>query len=69
MFTLRKIIDTDKFKDFLLKVGVNFVTAGVVGVFINHIAGNDLSTMQSTAVSIAFVGLCCTLAGIKRSKR
>gem|GEM_PF-2761638 len=67
---LDRIIDVVQVQEVLLKLGVNFITAGIVGVFINHIAGTDAPTMQSVAVLISFIGLACILLGLlKKGKR
>jgi hypothetical protein len=42
---MEKLIDLKGLKEDLRKIGTNFVTAGVVGVFINHYVGSNFSDM------------------------
>lgn len=41
----------------LRKIGANFITTGIVGIFINHFVGTKLSTMFIAAFSIAVIGI------------
>jgi Flp pilus assembly protein TadB len=68
LWYLDKFIDIVKTKDALVKLGINFITAGLVGVFVNHIVGYDISTMMSTAVLIACFGLACLVLGLRRDR-
>lgn len=43
--SFKEYIRTDSLQDECKKIGVNFITAGVVGVFINHFVGTKFSTM------------------------
>lgn len=67
---LDHLIDFGFFREALRKIGINFITAGVIGVFINHIAGYNLNIMQSAAVFISLAGvICLTLGLLKRGKQ
>lgn len=56
-------------KEDLRKLGVNFITAGIVGVFVNHIAGFDLYNMQITALAIASIGVICVMLGLRNRRK
>jgi hypothetical protein len=56
-------------KEDFRKIGINFITAGVVGVFINHYVGLDFSTMFWASLSITALGmLSLTLGLLRRNK-
>jgi len=57
---------SEKVRDVLIKLGINFVTAGIVGVFINRIAGSDATTMRLTAGLIAYFGLGLLILGLRK---
>ena len=68
LWYLNKFIDFAKAKDALVKLGINFITAGLVGVFINHMAGYDINTMWSAAILIGCFGLACLTLGLRRDR-
>ena len=51
------------------KIGVNFFTAGVVGVFINHFVGTEFSTMFWASFWVTFVGIVFLAVGISNLYR
>lgn len=65
---LDKLVDFGFFREALRKLGINFITAGVIGVFINHIAGYDLNIMQSAAVFISLAGVICLALGLFKTR-
>lgn len=69
LLCLDRLIDFYFFKEALRKLGINFITAGIIGVFINHIAGYDLHVMQSAAIFISIAGIICLALGLKRGKQ
>lgn len=65
---LEKYFDLLAFKEESRRLGVNFITAGVVGVFVNHFAGTSFSIMFWTSLWICFIGTLCLLLGLKKRK-
>lgn len=66
---LESSIDLKALKEDFRKIGVNFITAGVVGVFINHYVGLNFSTMFWASLSITALGmLSLTLGLLRRNK-
>jgi hypothetical protein len=65
---LEKYFDTNLLKEEFRKLGVNFATAGVVGVFINHIAGSRISAMLTVSFWMAITGALFLFAGLYRGK-
>lgn len=64
---IEKYLNVKALQEECRKIGVNFVTAGIVGVFIDHYVGSDPSTMFWTAVWITWVGaILLTLGLFKR---
>lgn len=61
-----KFFVDEKVKDTLVKLGINFITAGMVGVFVNHIAGYDVNTMQLSAGLISYYGLALLILGLRK---
>jgi len=61
---LENRIRVDSLQDEFKRIGVNFVTAGVVGVFINHFVGSKLSTMFWASTWITFGGVFCLFLGL-----
>lgn len=52
-------------RDELRKIGVNFITAGIVGVFIYHYVGTDPVTMFWASVTITTIGCVALYYGIR----
>lgn len=61
-----KFFTDEKVKDVFVKLGMNFVTAGIVGVFINRIAGSEVTTMRLTAGFITYFGMILLMLGLRR---
>lgn len=61
---LEKNIYFNALQDEFRRIGVNFVTAGIVGVFINHFVGSQLSTMFWTAFWITVTGITFLAVGL-----
>lgn len=51
------------------KIGGNFITAGVVGVFINHFVGTKFSTMFWASIWINWWGLVLLFIGIMQRNK
>jgi len=51
-----KFICFKSLREDMRKLGVNFLTAGIVGVFINHIVGDNINIMKTAAYSISILG-------------
>ena len=51
------------------KIGVNFITAGVVGVFINHYVGVNLSDMLWASISVTSIGIATLYFGLRKRKK
>jgi hypothetical protein len=68
---IERYFDLKALKEDLRKVGVSLITAGVVGVFINHYTGMRFSTMLITSFVISLFGivfLCCGLVKLGGSQ-
>lgn len=61
-------IDLKALKEDFRKIGVNFITAGVVGVFINHYVGLDFWTMSLTSASLTIIGAIAIYIGLRKNK-
>jgi hypothetical protein len=61
---IEKQIDLKSLKEDFRKLGINFFTAGIIGVFLNHLAGYKLSTMLGTAAWVSGVGVWFLLVGL-----
>jgi hypothetical protein len=55
-------------KDFR-RLAVNLMTAGIVGVYINHYVGTSFSTMFWASVSIIALATILSIAGLLRRKK
>jgi hypothetical protein len=66
---LERHVELRQLKEELRKLGVNFITAGVVGVFINHFVGSTLSLMFWASLWITAGGLVCLTTGLFRRSR
>ncbi len=53
-------------KEELRKIGVNFITAGVVGVFVYHYVGIDPVSMLWASISITVIGSIALYFGIRK---
>lgn len=59
-----QLFDLAAAKEDCRKIGINFLTAGVVGVFIDHYVGSMLSTMFWASESIATLGVVFLAFGL-----
>lgn len=50
------------------KMGSNFITAGIVGVFINHYVGTQIPVMLWSAGWVTFIGMLFLMIGTWNSK-
>lgn len=66
---LERSIYLKALKEDFRKIGINFITAGVVGVFINHYVGIDFWTMSLTSASLTTAGLIALYLGLRRNKQ
>lgn len=64
-----KHLDIALLKEELRKIGVNLITGGVVGIFINHFVGSNLTVLLWSAILIAFWGLICLVIGSYRKSQ
>lgn len=65
---IKKYIDSSALKEECKKMGVNFITAAVVGVFINHYVGTNLTNMLWTSELIGTFGCVLLYMGVKKSR-
>ncbi|EKE01653.1 MAG: hypothetical protein ACD_21C00082G0003 [uncultured bacterium] len=68
LLNFNNLFDLIKTKEVFIKLGINFLTTGVVGMFINHATNQDINTIRPAAGLIAFFGLACLALGLRRSK-
>lgn len=66
---LDKHINLEFLKEDFRKIGVNFVSAGIVGIFINHYIGSELSSMFSASASISILGFITLYFGVQRRNK
>ncbi|MDQ8040095.1 MAG: hypothetical protein REH83_06785 [Rickettsiella sp.] len=66
---LERSIDLKALKQDFRKIGINFITAGVIGVFINHYVGLDFSTMFWASLSITALGMLSLTIGLLRKNK
>jgi hypothetical protein len=67
---LKKILenfDIPSFKEDFRKIGINFITAGTVGLFVTHIAALTFYIV-ATSFGIVFSGVVVLLLGLYRRK-
>jgi len=65
---IEKRINLPALQEEFRKMGGNFVTAGIVGVFVNHYVGSDFSTMFFAASWIASIGLVFLTIGLMKKR-
>lgn len=61
---IRKFLNIKDLKEDFRKMGINFVTAGFVGVFINHFVGFKISAMLWTSLLMTLFGSILLLIGL-----
>ena len=66
---LERSIDLKALKEDFRKIGINFITAGVVGVFVNHYVGLDFWTMSLTSASLTIIGTIALYMGLRKNKQ
>jgi hypothetical protein len=65
---LLRHIDFKSLQEDFRKIGVNFITTGIIGIFVNHFVGTKLSTMLYTFVLITISGTILLLMGLYKGK-
>jgi hypothetical protein len=65
---IESLFDFKAFQEDLRKIGVNFITTGIVGMFINHYAGLNFSTMFWASFWVAFLGLISLSCGLAKKR-
>jgi len=65
---IRAFLDVKTLREDLRRLGVNFITAGLVGIFINHFVGTTLSIMFISSVFISFFGIMLMVLGLLKGK-
>ena len=63
---IEKHVSFPALKDELRKIGVNFITAGIVGVFVYHYAGTNPLNMFWASVVITIAGSVTLYFGIRK---
>lgn len=63
---IEKHISLKALQEDFRKLGINFVTAGIIGVFVNHYVGTKLATMFWTAFWVTSAGLSFLTFGLFR---
>ncbi len=63
---IEKHISFSTLQEEFRKIGVNFITAGIVGVFIYHYVGTNPLNMLWTSVSIIIMGGGALYFGVKK---
>lgn len=63
---IKRFIDSGAFKEDLRKIGINFITAGIVGIFINHYVGYKLSAMFWASAGITCMGILSMALGLSK---
>lgn len=66
---LERSIDLKDLKEDFRKIEINFITAGVVGVFVNHYVGTNFWTMSLTSVSLTMIGAITLYLGLRKKKQ
>lgn len=66
---IEKRINLEALKEDFRKIGVNFITAGVVGVFINHYVGSTFSSMFWASLSVTSIGIMALYVGVLRRNK
>lgn len=59
-----KLIDIKALREDIRKIGINFITAGIVGVFINYYVGLLFPTMLWASLSITILGILSLYLGL-----
>lgn len=60
---IERYIDTRAFKEELRKIGVAFITAGIVGIFLQHLVSFTL------AAWLSFIGILFLIIGLVKIKK
>ena len=65
---IEKHISFEALKEDLRKIGINFVTAGTVGLFVTHIAGLTLLVVGAS-IWVIITGLIASFLGLYRRNK
>lgn len=65
---IKRRIDYLSLKDELKKIGVNLITAGVVGIFITHQIGTSTLASIGSCVVVFGLGIVYLYLGIKKEE-
>lgn len=68
LLLIEKHISFLALKEELRKLGVNFITAGIVGIFIYHYVGTDPSSMFWACLIIVFLGNVALYFGVRKKE-
>ncbi|MES2997827.1 MAG: hypothetical protein V4700_00680 [Pseudomonadota bacterium] len=66
---IEKALDLKALKEDFRKIGVNFITAGIVGVFINHYTGNNYAAIFLTSIALTSIGVVSLYLGLLRRNK
>lgn len=66
---IKRYFNLKALKEDLRKLAVNLMSAGIVGIYINHYVGTELSTMFWASVSIVISGGLLLALSIMRRKK
>jgi hypothetical protein len=65
---IKRHIDHLSLKEEFKKIGVNLITAGLVGVFITHQIGTSTLASIASCVFLVGVGTACLYLGIRKEE-
>lgn len=65
---IEKFIDINALKEDFRRIGVNCITAGIVGIFINNYVGTEFSHMFWASLSISLIGSVMVCIGILKRR-
>lgn len=68
LLTLERSVDLKALKEDFRKIGINFITAGVVGVFVNRYVGIGFWTLSLTSASLTTIGIIALYLGLRENK-
>jgi hypothetical protein len=65
---LQRYCDFHFLKEDFRKLGINFITAGIVGIFVNHMVGTKISVMLWASLWITITGMILLAIGLYKRK-